>query len=72
MVYIDRIAPRPLLMIIAEDDMVAPASHAHAAFDRAGEPKRKLVVAGGHFVPYTELFDACTAAAIDWFNVHFR
>jgi uncharacterized protein len=70
--YIDRIAPRPLLMIIAEDDSVALPSHAHAAFDKAGEPKRKLVVAGGHFVPYLEQFDACTDAVIDWFNTYLR
>ena len=36
--WIAHLAPRPLLMIVAEDDEVTPTDHALAAFDRAGEP----------------------------------
>jgi len=68
--WIERVAPRPLLMIVADDDRVTPTDHALAAFERAGEPKRKLLVEGGHFAPYMKHFDACVGAAIDWFREH--
>jgi uncharacterized protein len=48
-----RIAPRPLLMIVAEQDVVTPTEHALAVFDRAGEPKTLVRVAGGHFDVYS-------------------
>lgn len=69
--WIDRISPRPLLMIVAGDDAVTPTAHAEAAFARAGEPKRLLRVAGGHFDVYSGAgFDQAMDAAIDWLVEH--
>lgn len=38
--YVGRIAPRPLLVIAAENDDVCPAHLCRALFEAAGEPKR--------------------------------
>lgn len=67
---IDRIAPRPLLMIVADADRVTPTKDALAAFARAGEPKKLVSLSGGHFVPYKEAYDACVEQAIGWFDAH--
>jgi len=51
--WIARIAPRPLLMIVADEDLVTPTAHALAAFDQAGAPKKLVRVPGGHFDVYS-------------------
>jgi fermentation-respiration switch protein FrsA (DUF1100 family) len=69
--WIERIAPRPLLMIVAEDDLVTPTAHALAAYERAGAPKSLVQIAGGHFDVYSgEGFAAATSATIAWLKAH--
>jgi len=69
--WIERIAPRPLLMIVAEEDLVTPTAHALAAFQRAGAPKKLVNVPGGHFDVYSGPgFDTATAATVDWLKAH--
>lgn len=46
------IAPRPLLMVVADGDRVAPAELALTAYELAGEPKQLERIEGDHFVPY--------------------
>ncbi|MCH2184663.1 alpha/beta hydrolase [Myxococcota bacterium] len=46
---IAHIAPTPLLMVVASEDNLTPASTAEAAFKRAGEPKQWVTVEGDHF-----------------------
>ncbi|HZP44942.1 MAG TPA: alpha/beta hydrolase [Candidatus Binataceae bacterium] len=70
--YIDRISPTPLLMIIADGDHLAVADEAFAAYNRALEPKRLLVLRGGHFDAYIRDFAASSNAARDWFATHLR
>jgi uncharacterized protein len=43
---VERIAPRPLILMHAEGDTQIPSDHSAELFDRAGEP-RKLVIAPG-------------------------
>ena len=50
--FIELIAPVPLLMIIADDDVVTPTAVQKKAFERAREPKSLIVVPGQHFDPY--------------------
>jgi len=65
---IDRIAPTPLLLIAAAQDFL-PLDIAKGAFERAGEPKRLLVLPAGHFAPYEPPhFEPAAAAAADWFR----
>ena len=62
-----RIAPRPLLMIVATEDLVTPTDHALAVFERAGEPKQLVRVAGGHFDVYSgDGFKQSIAATLDF------
>jgi hypothetical protein len=69
--YISRIAPTPLLMIVAADDVVAPFQLALDAYQEAREPKEIRVIQGGHFVPYDGPgFAECSSAARDHFVRH--
>lgn len=67
---IERISPTPLLMIVASHDTVTPTDLALAAYGRALEPKRLLLLPGSHFVPYVQAFDTASAAAEAWFRRH--
>ena len=52
------ISPRPLLMVVAAGDRVAPAENALASYAIAKDPKQLELIDGDHFVPYTgEAFD---------------
>ena len=65
--FIHLIAPTPLLLISAGNDVLTPTDLAIAAFEKAREPKRIEVLPGGHFDIYTEGFDASSGLAKDWF-----
>jgi uncharacterized protein len=69
-VYIERISPTPLLMVVAREDHLTPADLALAAYQRAREPKRLALLPGGHFDAYVKDFDAASGAARDFFVEH--
>jgi fermentation-respiration switch protein FrsA (DUF1100 family) len=48
------VAPTPLLMIIAENDLALPASISLAAFEQAGEPRQWLALPCDHFDVYDQ------------------
>jgi pimeloyl-ACP methyl ester carboxylesterase len=66
--YIERIAPIPLLMLVAENDVVAVTDKALEAFNRAREIKKLNIFPGGHFSAYTDRFDNLSSLAAEWFN----
>lgn len=68
--FIARIAPTPLLMILATDDTQTPYVGQRAAFELAGEPRQLLLLEGRHYNPYTSLFTPAATAARDWFLRH--
>lgn len=68
--YVSFIAPCPLLMVVASEDVVTPTDLALAAFEQAGEPKALHMIEGGHFRPYVDEFSSASGAAIDWFTAH--
>jgi len=68
--YIARVAPTPLLMIVAEDDDITPTAIALDAYARAREPKRLVRIAGHHYRPYLEAFADSSRAACAWFVEH--
>ena len=71
--YIAQISPTPLLMIVADKDVVTPYALALDAYERAREPKQLIVTHGGHFDAYTGPgFDEAVAAARDHFVKHLR
>ncbi len=68
--FVARIAPTPLLMILADGDTQTPYTGQLQAFERAQAPKKLVTIAGGHYDPYTTSFDAAAGAARDWFLAH--
>lgn len=66
--YLPRISPTPLLMVVAAEDHLTVADLSTAAFGRAHEPKRLIVLPGGHFEAYVgAAFAVSSAAQRDWF-----
>jgi len=68
--FIERVSPTPLLMVIADHDHVALTDLQLKAYERALEPKRLVMIEGGHFDPYLGQFEQASGAAIDWFRTH--
>ena len=69
-VHIARISPTPLLMIVAEDDVLTATDLCLEAYQSALPPKQLVMVPGGHFDPYLHAFDRTSTAARDWFVAH--
>jgi len=70
--WIARVSPTPLLMVVATDDKVTLTDLELAAFERALEPKRLVLVPGGHFAPYVGQFALAANAATAWLQEHLR
>jgi fermentation-respiration switch protein FrsA (DUF1100 family) len=66
--YIARVSPTPLLLAVAENDTLTPTDLAISAYERALEPKKLVVLPGGHFDAYTVGFEAAAGAASNWFR----
>ncbi|MET1026446.1 MAG: hypothetical protein ABWY00_04700, partial [Dongiaceae bacterium] len=68
--YIDYISPTPLLMVVAAGDHLTVADEAIAAYGHALEPKKLVLLRGGHFDAYVKDFASASTAACDWFVEH--
>jgi len=68
--FIERVSPTPLLMVVSDHDQITNADLALKAYQRALEPKRLVMLKGGHFDPYLGQFETASRAAIDWFKAH--
>jgi len=44
---VERIGPRPLILLHAEGDTQIPSDHSSELYERAGEPRKLIVVPGG-------------------------
>jgi fermentation-respiration switch protein FrsA (DUF1100 family) len=69
-VWIARVSPTPLLLIVALHDTITVTDLALAAYEDALQPKRLVTIPGGHFDPYTTQFPIASAAAVRWFREH--
>lgn len=69
-IYVDKVSPTPLLMIVGETDRVTPTDLALAAYERALEPKELVIFPGGHFDAYLKDFETTSGAAVRWFIQH--
>jgi fermentation-respiration switch protein FrsA (DUF1100 family) len=71
--YISKIHPTPFLLVVAAGDHLVPADLACEAYEKALEPKKLLILPGGHFDAYTgEDFKVNSAAQRDWFIQHLK
>ncbi len=69
--YIARIAPTPLMVVVASGDHLTPFDMTARAYEKALEPKKLVILPGGHFEAYTgEPFKISSAAQTDWFKRH--
>jgi len=68
--FIDRVSPTPLLMLVAERDHIAVTDLALKAYEQALQPKRIVILEGGHFDPYLAEFPNSSSEAVDWFRRH--
>jgi fermentation-respiration switch protein FrsA (DUF1100 family) len=69
--YIARIAPTPLMVVVASGDHLTPFDLTARAYEAALEPKKLVILPGGHFEAYTgEPFKISSAAQSDWFKRH--
>jgi fermentation-respiration switch protein FrsA (DUF1100 family) len=68
--FIERVSPTPLLMVVAGHDHIAVTDLALKGYERALEPKKLVMIKGGHFDPYLGEFKTASHAAVDWFRTH--
>lgn len=68
--YVARIAPVPLLVVCMDHDTVTPTDEILRAYNEAREPKRLMLLSGGHCDAYGTQRSAAAAAARDWFAEH--
>lgn len=67
--FIHLIAPTPLLMLVASDDVVTPTEEQLKAFERAREPKSLVVVLGEHFDAYSgPKHEQYVTPELEWFR----
>ena len=69
---VDKIAPRPILFVTTYNDRLVPPEESRALYDKAGEPKRLVVLEGyGHYEVYTEpAFGEVMRETLAWFTEH--
>lgn len=66
---VDKISPRPLLIVAVEDDPVTPTDHAEALYERAGPPKKLIVQRQTtHYGAYRQYGKTIIPQMVDWFT----
>lgn len=68
--YLRLIAPTPLLMCVAENDVVTPTKPALEGYEQALQPKQLEILPGGHFDAYIDGFDESAGAQTRFFTEH--
>lgn len=69
-IYVPYISPTPLQMVVGLKDFITCIDLQLEAFNRALEPKKLVLLEGGHFAPYEDEFELASTAARDWFVQH--
>lgn len=68
--FIRRVTPTPLQMIVMANDVVTHADDAIEFYEQALEPKQLVILPGNHYEAYRERFAETSAASRDWFLEH--
>lgn len=62
--WVDKISPRPLLLVHGDQDNLVPVEHARSLFEKAREPKKLVIIPGaGHRL---RLEEKAVATALAW------
>jgi dipeptidyl aminopeptidase/acylaminoacyl peptidase len=69
---VDKIAPRPLMLIATDDDRLVPPEESISLYEKAGEPKRLVMLKGfGHYEVYVDpAFTEVMEPTLAWFQEH--
>jgi len=68
--YVEKISPCPLLMIVEDQDTLSAADLTFDAYSHALEPKKLVILHGGHFDAYVRDITLTARAARDWYMEH--
>ncbi|WP_406175068.1 hypothetical protein [Streptomyces sp. NBC_00996] len=69
--YLPDVTPTPILVIVGREDGLTGGNLAASAYETAAEPKKIVLLPGGHFAAYTgDWFTVATQVARDWFGEH--
>jgi fermentation-respiration switch protein FrsA (DUF1100 family) len=71
-IYVDKVSPTPLLMVVGDNDRVTPTDLALTAYQNALPPKELVTFSGGHFDAYLSQFETTSGAAVRWFRRHLN
>ena len=68
--FVERVAPRPLLLVAAGDDRLVPPEECRSLYDHACEPKKLVVIPGcGHYEVYTRpALDRVMEETVSWYD----
>ena len=69
---VDKIAPRPVLLITTDDDRLVPQDESEALYAKAGEPKKLVVLKKwGHYEVYAgDAFDQVMEPTLAWYRLY--
>ena len=69
---VDKISPRPLLLIAGGDDRLVPPEDCQSLYQKAGQPKKMVTLPGvGHYEVYVPpAFDGVMRETVPWFEEH--
>ena len=68
--WIDKISPRPLLLIQGDKDDLVPVGHARKLFEKAQQPKELVIIPGaGHRL---RLEERAVRTALDWLKASIK
>ena len=68
--WISPVSPTCCCWWFALCDKVTVTDLALAAYERALEPKKLVLIPGGHFDPYQDQFELAQSPATRWFSEH--
>ena len=70
---VDKITPRALLLIAAEHDTICPPAGYQQLYERAGEPKKLIMLPISHYDIYVgPWFDESANQAVEWFTAYLH
>lgn len=70
---VEKISPRPLLLICIENDAVTPAEQSWNLFHKAGGPKRLVIQKSTtHYAAYEKYFSEVSTEVVQWFDYYLK
>ena len=68
--YLRLISPTPLLVCVAQNDVLTPTRLAIEGYAQALEPKQLAILPGGHFDAYVKGFEISSGVQTEFFTTH--